>query len=156
MHEALLLVPTPDPLLIPPIERPFDVTIRPPGSKSLTNRLLLLASLSRGRSRLMHALTDAVDAQRMIEAVETLGASVTPIEGGLDVLGVDGTWPASNVRLDLHNAGTATRFLAAASVLAQGPVTIDGNERMRVRPIGELAEAIEHLGATITYGGAPG
>jgi len=110
----------PDPLPIDPIAparwRRIDVAVTPPGSKSLTNRAVLLASLARGTSTIRRPLLDADDAQRMITAVRALGAIVTTTEGDLSITGVDGRWavPPTGVTLDLGNAGTATRFLAAA------------------------------------------
>jgi 3-phosphoshikimate 1-carboxyvinyltransferase len=130
------------------------VVIRPPGSKSLTNRALLLAALAQGESSLLGALLDADDAQRMIESLRALGAGVHIAEAGqVRVRGVGGRWrvPPGGVALNLQNAGTATRFLAAAAALADGPVTIDGNERMRQRPIGELAAALPSLGLRVEH-----
>lgn len=152
----------PDPLPIAPIAparwRRIDAVITPPGSKSLTNRAVLLAALARGTSTLRRPLLDADDARRMLDAVRALGASasVTP-NGDLSITGVDGQWRVgpAGVRLDLGNAGTATRFLAAAALLADGPVVVDGDARMRERPIGELAEALRHLGATVEWLGKP-
>lgn len=170
----------PDPLPIPVWRRragaaPVDVTLRPPGSKSLTNRVLLLAALCDGASTVGGALLEADDAERMLAAVQTLGARVERLdepEGApgprlpptglsaplIRVTGVGGRWrvPEGGARVDLHNAGTATRFLAAASLLAAGPVTIDGNERMRARPIGELADALTGLGADVDFLADPG
>ncbi len=140
---------------------PFAARVRPPGSKSLTNRALLLAGLAEGESTLRHALTEADDAQRMIAALGALGAKVELSDDGeiVRITGVGGRWKPgdeSEVRLDLGNAGTATRFLAAASVLSPVPVVIDGNARMRERPIGELAEALLALGARIESLAEPG
>jgi len=150
----------PPAISIPPITRPFDVTITPPGSKSLTNRALLLASLASGRSTLRRPLLDADDARRMQTAITALGARLTPLAGGdLAVDGVGGAWPITGEHtLDLGNAGTATRFLAAASLLAPPgtSIVIDGNERMRQRPIGELLTALRSLGATVEPLGALG
>jgi 3-phosphoshikimate 1-carboxyvinyltransferase len=132
----------------------LDVTIRPPGSKSLTNRALLLAAIAPGTSTITHALTSADDAQRMLAAIEQLGASVSrpndhtlTIQGTSGVLNVD---PENDV-VDLNNAGTATRFLSAAALLADHPLTITGNERMRQRPIRELGDLLESLGAHVDY-----
>lgn len=145
-----------------PPARPFDLALRPPGSKSLTNRALLIAALARGTSTLRQPLIDADDARVMIAALRALGATVTinhdpaarPHAGHSDrpppsvrVTGVGGRWPLApgqTVTLNLANAGTATRFLAAAALLAPpgASVIIDGDERMRQRPIGELASAI--------------
>lgn len=133
--------------------------VRPPGSKSLTNRALLLAALARGRSRIRNALLEADDSRVMLRAVADLGAKVEveAAERAVTVEGLDGRLRAgAGVTLNLGNAGTATRFLAAAALLADGPVTIDGDERMRQRPIGELAEALERLGAAVEYLPTPG
>lgn len=150
----------PDPLPIMPVSGPFDAAIRPPGSKSLTNRMLLLAGLAEGESVLRGALADADDAERMIDALERLGARVRREGAGgcdLRVRGVGGRWRVggAGAALNLNNAGTATRFLCAAALLADGPVTIDGNARMRHRPIGELVAALERLGARAEYLGRP-
>jgi 3-phosphoshikimate 1-carboxyvinyltransferase len=153
----------PDPLpiaTIPPDRaRAIRSVVRPPGSKSLTNRALLLAALASGESRLHGALTEADDAERMLAALGALGAGVSlDAPGEVAVRGVRGRWPVAHdgVELNLHNAGTATRFLAAASALAAGPVTIDGNARMRQRPIGELAAVMPSLGVQVEYLGTHG
>lgn len=136
----------------------FDVSVTPPGSKSITNRALLLAALAPGESVLRHALTEADDTQRMIAALSLLGAGIQRDgDDTVHVRGVGGRWkPAQReVHLDLGNAGTATRFLAAAAVLSPASVIIDGNPRMRQRPIGELTGALASLGATIQHLGTP-
>ncbi len=136
----------------------FDVTVAPPGSKSETNRAVVLAALTRGTSTIRNALTDADDAKRALEAVRTLGAEAVVDGKTVTITGVDGRWrtPGSGVTIDLNNAGTATRFLTAAALLSPSPVTITGNARMRQRPIGQLADALRDLGATIEHHEAPG
>lgn len=146
----------PDPLGVPTVVRPFDATVRPPGSKSLTNRALLLGALAGGRSHLRGALVHADDSARMLEAVTHLGARVKITGEDVCVEGVGGSWSprAALPVLDLGNAGTATRFLAAASLLAPAGgdgIVIDGNARMRQRPIGELAGALREMGAEVRY-----
>ena len=141
-----------DPMRVVPLTRAFDVKVRPPGSKSITNRALLLAALARGTSVLKGALVDADDAKRMIGAVRELGACVEIDADEVRVEGVNGRWRAGGpTRLDLNNAGTATRFLTAAAAVADAPVTIDGNERMRERPIGELGKVLAELGVEVRY-----
>lgn len=142
-----------DPLPIAGPVRRFDVTVRPPGSKSLTNRLLVLAGLARGKSLIRRALVEADDTSRMLAALSQLGATVEHIDDEhLTIEGVGGTWKVGGgVSLDLGNAGTAVRFLTAAAMLADGPVTIDGNARMRQRPIGELVEQMRELGADVDF-----
>lgn len=144
--------------IVPP-QGGFRLAVRPPGSKSLTNRALLLAGLASGRSVLRGALTDADDAWRMMKALTALGAKTRVIgDEAVEVEGVGGRWrvPAEGVRLDVGNAGTAARFLAASALVSSGPMVIDGNARMRQRPIGELGEILEHLGARVEYLGEPG
>lgn len=154
----------PDPLPIPPIVRragqsPINLSLRPPGSKSLTNRALLLAGLAEGTSTVHHALVGADDTERMLSAIEKLGARVDRSDPeSVRIRGVGGSWRVGPEGTDvfLNNAGTATRFLAASAILATGPVTIDGNERMRERPLGELIEALRTLGAQVRELGRPG
>jgi len=137
-----------------PGQAPLDLTIRPPGSKSITNRALLLAALCDGTSTLRHPLIDADDAHRMLKAITQLGALVDQSDpAALKVTGVGGRWKLNpnNSTLDLNNAGTATRFLAASALLADAPLTITGNERMQQRPIGELADLLAALGCSIDY-----
>ena len=149
----------PDPLAMHPLDKDaggFSVAIRPPGSKSLTNRALLMAALARGQSVLREALTDAADAARMIEALHTLGVEIERREDGRVIVdGVGGRFPQGG-ELSLGNAGTATRFLAAAACLASAPVVIDGNERMRQRPIGELIDLLRSIGVRVDELGEKG
>ncbi len=142
---------------------PLDVVIRPPGSKSITNRALLLAGLCKGESVLRHALVEADDAKRMLAAIKVLGAKVDDSqEGILRVVGTGGRWKTDGgvggdqPVIDLHNAGTATRFLSASALLADSAITITGNERMQQRPIGELVGLLEALGARVEYLGNEG
>ena len=139
-------------LPVPTLSRPFDRTIRPPGSKSITNRALLLAALAHGTSTLRRALTDADDAQRMLAAIQQLGAKVALDGSTLTITGVGGAWRLDEpAALNLNNAGTATRFLAASAILADKPLTVDGNSRMRERPIADLVSALAQLGIHATY-----
>lgn len=147
---------------VPPVGAILRVSVRPPGSKSLTNRALLLAALADGQSVLTGALADADDAQVMVRALRQLGATiaVTPeVEPSgescgnatIRVQGVGGRWKVNageTVTLNLNNAGTATRFLTAAALLQppdSGGIVLDGNARMRQRPIGELVAALNNL-----------
>lgn len=152
----------PNPLPIPCIagirgRPPLAARIRTPGSKSLTNRALLLAALARGESVIRRPLADADDALRMLEALRAMGAEIRSSGDSLVVRGVGGRWTVgSELTLNLNNAGTATRFLAAAAMLSPVPIIIDGNDRMRQRPIEELAEALQELGAEVRYLGTAG
>lgn len=163
-HLSAALESLTDPLPVPTLrsvigDQRFNVTLRPPGSKSLTNRALLLASLARGQTELRGALIEATDTRVMIDALRTLGAGIEIDGHTVRVKGVGGRWtPAEkgDITLDLENAGTATRFLAAASVLSPRPIVITGNERMRARPIGELAGVLGDLGARVESLETPG
>lgn len=157
-----------DPLPIPHLSGPFALTVRPPGSKSITNRVLLLAALADGTSTVRSPLVDADDAQVMIRALTQLGARITPRTSdsqantdALEITGVGGRWrlaPQSTVTLDLHNAGTATRFLTAAAMLAPpgSAIIIDGDARMRQRPIRELIDLLRQMGVQADYVGTDG
>jgi len=145
----------PDPLPIVPLERPFDVTITPPGSKSITNRAYGLAALARGESRIIRPLKSD-DTDLLLEALCTLGAEARWVPGenhdGEDVLirGVGGRFPRGG-HVNLGHGGTPTRFMIAAACLAAEPVTIDGSARMRERPIAEGVDMLRQLGAKIEY-----
>lgn len=137
----------------------FEVAVTPPGSKSLTNRALLLGGLARGTSVIRGALRDGDDAVQMMGALRKLGAGVVErADGSVEVAGVGGRWRVGTqgVTLNVNGAGTAARFLAGASLLADGPVTIDGNARLRERPMGELGGVLERFGARVEYFGRTG
>lgn len=127
-----------------------------PGSKSITNRALLLAALAKGTSRLTGALKSD-DTAFMTAALRGMGASIMePDETGFIVAGA-GRLAAPSGPLNLGNAGTATRFLTAAAATVDGEVVIDGNAHMRKRPIAPLVDALRQLGieASATDGCPP-
>ncbi len=116
-----------------------------PGSKSITNRALLLAALARGRSRLTGALKSD-DTRYMAQALRAMGVTVDePDATSFEVTG-DGRLRAPGAPLFLGNAGTATRFLTGAAALADGEVVVDGDAHMRRRPIAPLLQALGALG----------
>jgi len=152
------LADLPRALRMVPLPGPFEAVVTPPGSKSITNRALLMAALAEGESHLSGALLDADDAKVMIAALRQLGATIEIEDeqrGCVRVVGTGGRLKG-NCTLNLNNAGTATRFLTAAACLADGPVVIDGNARMRQRPIGELVELLRELGVKIDELGSKG
>ncbi|MEE2973080.1 MAG: 3-phosphoshikimate 1-carboxyvinyltransferase, partial [Planctomycetota bacterium] len=139
---------------IEPAGEPFRAAVRPPGSKSLTNRALVLAALCRGEGVLRHPLRSD-DTDGLVEAMERLGA-IARVEGAVVRLdGCDGRFPGGG-EVDLGAGGTPTRFMIAAATLARLPVTVDGSPRMRERPIGEGVEMLRSLGATIESRGRDG
>ncbi len=140
-----------DSLAVTPAD-PFDFSVRVPGSKSLTNRALVLASMAKGESILTGVLF-ADDTRVMIKALQDLEYDLTVDEENqtVTVKGDKGGPPARNANLHLGNAGTAMRFLTAVCCLGYGVYELDGIARMRQRPIGELVDALEELGAEIEY-----
>jgi len=148
-----------DPLPIALTDRPVTGSPRLPGSKSITNRALVLAALADGSSELRGALFSD-DTRVMMAALERLGIGVVADErsGRVVVSGCAGVLPAHGVDLDVGNSGTSARFLAAVVALGRGEFRIDGSARMRQRPIEPLALALRSLGvdaATVNGDGCP-
>jgi len=141
-------------LTIAPIAHAQGV-VRLPGSKSISNRALLLAALAEGTT-VLSRLLDADDTRVMIEALRALGVAIEVDGDTARVNGCGGRFPARSADLFLGNAGTATRSLAAALAFADGRYRIDGVARMRERPIGDLVTALNALGARIEYEGTAG
>jgi 3-phosphoshikimate 1-carboxyvinyltransferase len=135
-------------LRIEPVLNPIVATVRPPGSKSITNRALVCAALAEGRSILTGAL-QSDDTRVMIDSLRRMGISVGSDESGetLHVDGCDGRPPAAGGELFVGNSGTTIRFLAAVAALGQGRFRLDGVPRMRERPIGDLLDALGQLGS---------
>lgn len=136
-----------DAIEIVPPSRPLRAALIPPGSKSITNRVLLLAAMADGRSRINGALLSD-DTQRMAAALAALGFELVIDEAArqITVNGQSGTIRAAGASLDAGNAGTAMRFLAGFVTLGRGRFRIDGSPRMRQRPIAALLEALRALG----------
>jgi len=130
-------------------------TVALPGSKSISNRALLLAAASRGPTTL-RGLLDADDTRVMIAALGTLGVSIGTSADGMIVQGCGGRFPNASAKLFLGNAGTAMRPLAAALAFSGGHYELDGVARMRERPIRDLVDALAALGARIRYLGDTG
>lgn len=129
---------------------PIFGSIRPPGSKSITNRALICAALAEGESRLTGAL-DSEDTRVMIGALQELGVDVRVSNHAtqLDVRGSNGQFSSKVARLFLANSGTSIRFLTAMVALGYGEFELDGVERMRQRPIGDLVDALNQMGASV-------
>ena len=125
--------------------------VRLPGSKSISNRVLLLAALAAGETELL-GLLDADDTRVMRDALRRLGVSFA----GSLVRGVGGPFPVKQAELFLGNAGTAFRPLTAALALSGGEYRLSGAARMHERPIGDLVDALRGIGARIDYAGTPG
>ncbi|WP_423067979.1 3-phosphoshikimate 1-carboxyvinyltransferase [Devosia sp. CN2-171] len=132
-------------LTIVPPAHPLVGRVTPPGSKSITNRALLLAALAKGTSRLTGALKSR-DTQLMARALGQMGVTVEEPDATTFIVTSNGTLKAPVEPLMLGNAGTATRFLTAAVSLVEGRVVVDGDEAMRKRPIEPLLVALRSLG----------
>ncbi len=128
---------------------PLHGSIRPPGSKSITNRALVCAALAHGNSVLRGAL-QSEDTHVMTEALKQLGLRVEVSGTSIEVQGCGGTFPVKEAEIFVANSGTTIRFLAAALTVGQGRYRLDGIERMRQRPIGDLLNAVNQLGAAAT------
>jgi 3-phosphoshikimate 1-carboxyvinyltransferase len=135
----------------------LHATVSVPGSKSLTNRALLVAALSQGRSRLTRVLL-ADDTRRMLEALSLLeiGLETDESAGTVTVEGRGGALGGDGATLDIGNAGTAMRFLLAALAATPGRRRLTGNARMCERPIASLVDALRSLGASIQHEGRSG
>lgn len=126
--------------------------VRLPGSKSISNRALLLAALARGDTELEHLL-QSDDTQRMCDALTALGVRLEPGEDPtrLTVHGLGGPFPGKSGTLHMGNSGTSMRSLCAALCLGSGDFTLTGIARMCERPIGDLVDTLRQAGATVEY-----
>jgi 3-phosphoshikimate 1-carboxyvinyltransferase len=134
-----------DSLELEPVRRAAG-TVRLPGSKSISNRVLLLAALAQGDTE-VHGLLDADDTRVMREALAALGV----VFSNGKVKGVGGVFPVKRAELFLGNAGTALRPLTAALAFSGGEYRLGGVPRMHERPIGDLVDALRGIGARIDY-----
>lgn len=139
---------------LPPLEEAAGAVVLP-GSKSISNRVLLLAALS-GGTTLVHDLLDSDDTRVMLDALRALGCSVVHQGDAVAVTGWGDRGQAGPTRLFLGNAGTAMRPLTAALALAGGEFELSGVARMHERPIGDLVDALRQLGCRIDYTGVEG
>ncbi|MFQ5415835.1 MAG: 3-phosphoshikimate 1-carboxyvinyltransferase [Myxococcota bacterium] len=141
-------------LRVDPRDR-LDAVLRVPGSKSITNRTLLVAALAGGDSALVGAL-DSDDTRVMTAALRALGCEIDAAGDVWQISGTGGSLRAPERPLDVGNSGTTARFLTAAAALADGPVEIDGDARMRERPIDDLTRALTAQGVPVEIQGRNG
>jgi 3-phosphoshikimate 1-carboxyvinyltransferase len=142
--------------------RPVDATVTVPGSKSLTNRYLVLAALADGPSRLRAPLHSR-DSALMIEALRQLGAGVVEVPGDgafgpdLVITPISPDAPAGQAGIDCGLAGTVMRFVPPVAALRRGETLLDGDPHARKRPMGPIIEALTGLGVTVSApdGGQP-
>jgi 3-phosphoshikimate 1-carboxyvinyltransferase len=145
--DALEVIPQ---IEIVPITGPLDARVSVPGSKSITNRAMILAAMAQGRSVLDSVLLSE-DTRYMSDALRVLGFIVEVDENAhrITVGGRGGVIPAHGGEIFVGGAGTVMRFLVAMVTLGEGRFRIDGNQRMRQRPIGPQLDAMQRLGASV-------
>jgi len=139
---------------LPPLQSAQGTVILP-GSKSISNRVLLMAALCEGVTDI-HDLLDSDDTRVMLSALQTLGCTLERHASTLRITGLGGVLPDAPAKLFLGNAGTAMRPLTAALAVLGGDFELSGVARMHERPIGDLVDALVQLGCHIDYLGKPG
>ncbi len=148
---------TGDPIAIEPLTLPFDIALPMPGSKSHANRAIIAACLADGETVLQHA-TPCDDVALLVHNVQALGYDAEWLDAQAGTLRIRGGIPqrGGSALLDCGNAGTTLRFLTSLACITPGDWTVTGDERMRSRPIGDLATALRAIGADIQdTGGCP-
>ena len=141
-------------LELPPLQS-AQGTVNLPGSKSISNRVLLMAALCEGVTDI-HDLLDSDDTRVMLSALQALGCTLERQGSTLRITGLGGVLPDTPAKLFLGNAGTAMRPLTAALAVLGGDFELSGVARMHERPIGDLVDALVQLGCHIDYLGQPG
>ncbi len=140
---------------LPPLARAAGI-VRLPGSKSISNRMLLLAALAEGHTEIRDLL-DSDDTRVMLSALAALGVGLEPKgPNAWRVNGVGGVFPVKHGSLFMGNAGTAIRPLTAALALSEGRYKLSGVPRMHERPIGDLVDGLRQIGCHIGYAGNEG
>ena len=142
----------PEELEVLPLDRPPDATVHVPGSKSVTNRALLISALADGSSTIKNPLFSD-DSYWLMHALVRLGfhLHVDARAAEIRITGHRGIIPRHDVEVFVGNAGTVGRFLPPALALGEGPYVVDGTARMRERPVEDLVDAMRLLGAAVGY-----
>ena len=135
-------------LSITPLPKPIEAEVAIPGSKSYTNRALILAALVKGRVKISNPLFSD-DTVAMMECLKTLGIKSIYKDGILEVNGGIDSIADKEYELDVNMSGTTIRFILALSAIIPGIQTIKGRGRLNERPVGDLVDALRHLGAKI-------
>ncbi|PHM11303.1 3-phosphoshikimate 1-carboxyvinyltransferase [Nostoc sp. 'Peltigera malacea cyanobiont' DB3992] len=146
-----------DTIAIPALNRPVDATVEIPGSKSLTNRALLVAALAQGDSILENALFSE-DSEYFAKCLEQLSIPITlnPNLAQIQIAGRGGEIPAKQADLFVGLSGTTARFISALVALGNGEYRLDGVPRMRERPMGDMLTVLQTGGATVNFEGNSG
>ena len=134
-------------------KQPVDVRVVIPGSKSVTNRALILAAQAEGTSKLRRPLVSR-DSELMVGGLKALGLTITESqEDGDLVYSITGGKLKGPANIEVGNAGTVMRFLPPLAALADGAISFDGDPRSHERPLGPVIKALEELGISIDHGG---
>ncbi len=134
-------------------KKPVEVRVVIPGSKSVTNRALILAAQAEGTSKLRRPLVSR-DSELMVGGLKALGLSINEKQENGDLLfEVTGGSLKGPAKIDVGNAGTVMRFLPPLAALADGEISFDGDPRSHERPLGPVIKALEELGISINHGG---
>ncbi|MGH3090222.1 MAG: 3-phosphoshikimate 1-carboxyvinyltransferase, partial [Rubrobacteraceae bacterium] len=140
---------------IEPLASPPDADITVPGSKSVTNRALIISALADGESTLHNPLFSD-DSFWLMKSLADLGFKVEAEENKVRLTGQRGIIPKSDIEVFVGNAGTVARFLPPMLALGGGSHRVDGAPRMRERPVADLVEAMRRLGGDVGYAGEEG
>lgn len=137
---------------VKPVKNPVSGTVIVPGSKSMTNRALLMAALSKGKSRLRGVLFSD-DSRHFLDCLKELGFDLTINEEDkvVDIIGCGGVIPAKTAVINVGSAGTAARFITAMLALSDGEYVINCSEQMERRPMAELFKVLSEMGAEFKY-----
>lgn len=138
---------------VQPVTEPINAVVRPPGSKSETNRALVLGSLASGGVSRLWGPLEAEDSLAMRRSLRQFGVMIDDNDDPWLVLGTGGSLDAPAGTVDVGASGTTARFMTAVAALVHEPVELDGTERMRERPIGDLTDALARLGARVETAG---
>ncbi len=137
-------------LSITPLTRKIEQSVRMPGSKSYTNRALIMAALSEGTSTIS-GISESDDSRLLLDALQQFGITISKGTDVLKIIGIGKHFKPFTGTLNVGAAGTTMRFLTSLCTLIPGDTRLDGSPRMRQRPIGTLVKALRELGARIQY-----
>jgi 3-phosphoshikimate 1-carboxyvinyltransferase len=135
------------PLEIVPLQHPPKASVAVPGSKSVTNRVLLISALASGESEIIGPLI-ADDTEAMIDAAAALGAKIEVGSNAISVAGVGGAIPSTG-SVFARRSGTTARFVAPVLALSPGPWVLDGDDQLAARPMEDLYRSLEAIGASV-------
>lgn len=133
-----------------PLKNMIDCEVTIPGSKSYTNRALIMGALANGKTTLT-GISESDDSVAMIKALQQLGVEIKQTGETIEIIGTGGQFRPFSGTINVGAAGTTMRFLASVAALVPGEIILDGSERMRERPINELVDALRDLGVRIEY-----